>query len=240
MLNQPLVTVIIPVYNGQRYLGQALDSVFAQSYGPREVIVVDDGSTDDSAAIARAYPSVHYLYQQNQGPGAARNRALAVAQGELIAFLDQDDTWHLEKLRVQVDYLEQHRQIEAVIAHMQIVLEMGTPWPATLNRDHYRSEPPCYMPSALLTRRTLFAQIGLFNPAYSCSSDSDWFFRVKDAGIPLAVIPQVLLTKRIHPTNQFRDQTIVHQTLQAVRSSIHRRRQAGEKQSETNKEGVAQ
>lgn len=237
-MSQPLVTVIIPVYNGERYLAEALDSVFVQSYYPLEVIVIDDGSTDNSAAIAQGYPLVHYLYQPNQGPGAARNRALGMAHGELIAFLDQDDLWLREKLELQVAHLQTQRQVQAVIAHMQVVLEADTPWPVTLNRAHYLAQPPCYMPSALLARRPLFEQIGVFDSTYTCSSDSDWFLRLKDAGIPLAIIPQVLLTKRIHAANQFRDQTIVHETLRAVRSSLHRRRQMHEQPSDTNKGNV--
>src|SRR5213078_156464 len=108
---QPLVSVIIPVYNGARYLRAALESVFAQTYRPIEVIVVDDGSGDDSGVIAQSFPDVHFIHQENQGVAAARNHGFDAARGEFIAFLDQDDLWTPEKLKVQVNYLLNHPDV---------------------------------------------------------------------------------------------------------------------------------
>ena len=86
----PLVSVIIPVYNGGRYLRAALESVFAQTYRAFEVMVVDDGSADDSGVIAQSFPEVRYIHQTNQGVAAARNNGIEAARGEFFAFLDQD------------------------------------------------------------------------------------------------------------------------------------------------------
>jgi len=83
-----LVSVIIPVYNGEQYLAEAIESALCQSYRPIELIVIDDGSTDRSAIIAKSYEQVIYIYQTNQGVSVARNTGLGVAQGEFIAFLD--------------------------------------------------------------------------------------------------------------------------------------------------------
>ncbi|MFL5886158.1 MAG: glycosyltransferase family 2 protein, partial [Thermoleophilaceae bacterium] len=88
MAARPLVSVLVPVYQGERYLAEALDSVFAQDYEPLEVIVLDDGSTDGSADIARSYGGVRYLHQENSGIAAARNAAIGAARGEIVAFLD--------------------------------------------------------------------------------------------------------------------------------------------------------
>ncbi|MDF5726195.1 MAG: glycosyltransferase family A protein [Rhizonema sp. PD37] len=88
MKNFPLVSVIIPAYNYAKYLAETLDSAFAQTYRPLEVIVMDDGSTDYTAEIVRAYPDVRYFYQENQGVSIARNVGIAAAEGEFIAFLD--------------------------------------------------------------------------------------------------------------------------------------------------------
>src|SRR6202044_3645761 len=96
-----LISVIVPVYNRERYLGAALDSIFAQDYRPVEIVVVDDGSTDGSASIAQSYPNVRYIYQHNQGPVVARNNGLANCTGDLISFLDADDHWPPNKLRMQ-------------------------------------------------------------------------------------------------------------------------------------------
>lgn len=90
-MNRPLVSVIIPVYNGEHYLSFAIRSVLQQDYYPFEIIVVDDGSTDKSGNIARSFKEVHYIYQPNHGVAVARNVGVTAAQGEFIAFLDQDD-----------------------------------------------------------------------------------------------------------------------------------------------------
>src|SRR6187549_3720033 len=102
---RPLVSIIVPVYNGERYLRAALESIFAQTYRPLEVIVVDDGSVDDSGVIAQSFPEVRYIRQENQGVAAARNHGIETARGEFYAFLDQDDLWTPEKLTVQISYL---------------------------------------------------------------------------------------------------------------------------------------
>ena len=98
-----LVSVIIPVYNGENYLSQAIDSVIDQTYSPIELIIVDDGSTDKSKEIASSYSQVNYVYQENQGVAIARNTGIFKSQGEYIAFLDQDDIWTANKLKLQVD-----------------------------------------------------------------------------------------------------------------------------------------
>jgi glycosyltransferase involved in cell wall biosynthesis len=90
-VSNPLVSVVTPVYNGEAFLRETLESIFAQDYEPFEVIVVDDGSTDGSAAIARSYPAARYIRQHNQGPAAARNAGIAAARGEFLAFVDADD-----------------------------------------------------------------------------------------------------------------------------------------------------
>ena len=99
MTKPNLISCIVPVFNGERYLAEALDSILAQTWRPLEVIVVDDGSTDGTAHIAAGYGAeVSYIHQANAGPAAARNRGLDAARGEFIAFLDADDLWHKDKL----------------------------------------------------------------------------------------------------------------------------------------------
>src|SRR3982751_2380169 len=104
----PLVSVIIPVHNGAKYLRAALESVLAQTYSPFEVIVVDDGSVDDSGVIAQSFNDVRYIHQANQGVAAARNHGIEAARGDFFAFLDQDDLWTPEKLTFEVDHLLSH------------------------------------------------------------------------------------------------------------------------------------
>ena len=99
----PLISCIIPVYNGQRFLAESLDSIFAQTYRPLEVIVCDDGSTDGTAHVAAEYPQpLVYIHQPNQGSPRARNCGIRAAKGDFLAFLDADDLWRSEKLTRQM------------------------------------------------------------------------------------------------------------------------------------------
>jgi glycosyltransferase involved in cell wall biosynthesis len=112
----PLITLIIPVYNGERYLAKAIHSALSQTLPPTEVLVVDDGSTDGSAAIARSFgPPVHVLTQANLGPAVARNLGAVHAAGDLLAFVDADDLWSPEKLAHQVRTVQNDSSIEAVL-----------------------------------------------------------------------------------------------------------------------------
>jgi len=111
----PLVSVVIPVYNGERYLGEAIDSVLRHSFAGSEIIVVDDGSTDRTADVATAYGSaVRYFRQHQSGSGAARNRGIEVARGSLFAFLDADDVWTPNKLAIQKSAFDADPELELV------------------------------------------------------------------------------------------------------------------------------
>ena len=221
----PLVSVIIPVYNGARFLRAALESVFAQTYRPFEVIVVDDGSTDDSGDIAQSFPEVHYIHQKNQGVAAARNHGIEVARGEFFAFLDQDDLWTPEKLKLQVDYLQNHPDIGYTLTQLQFFLEPGTSLPSWFRKDLLASVQTGWVLGTLLVRRNVFQQVGNFAEAYSAANDSDWFFRAKAAEIQMAVVPELLLLKRIHESNDSgRAKEILSELLKVVKSSLDRQR----------------
>lgn len=196
------VSVIIPVFNGQLYLRAALESVFGQDHKPYEVIVVDDGSTDKTPDIIREFNDVIYLRQSNKGVAAARNRGLDIARGEFIAFLDQDDVWTPNKLAVQVQYFLDHPEIQYTLTHQQFFLEPGASIPTWFRKELLSEPHPGFVPSTLMARRGVFEKIGRFETQYSHASDSDWFFRASQAQLPTAVIPEVLLQRRIHQENE--------------------------------------
>jgi glycosyltransferase involved in cell wall biosynthesis len=222
---QPLVSVVIPVYNGARYLRAALESVFAQTYRSFEVIVVDDGSIDDSGKIAQSFPEVHYIRQENQGVAAARNTAIAVARGEFYAFLDQDDLWTPEKLRLQIGHLLSHPDLGYTLTHQQFFLEPGATLPAWFRKELLSSVHTGWVLGTLVVRRTVFDTVGNFSTGYSAANDSDWFFRAKAAGIPMAVVPELLLLKRIHGANDSgRSKEILSELLKVVKTSLDRQR----------------
>jgi len=225
----PQVSVITPVYNGAAYLAEALHSVARQTLPAMEAIVVDDGSTDHSADIARAFASqapfpVRYVRQDNQGAAAARNAGIGLARGDLLAFLDADDVWLPGKLERQADCLARNPQAVCAICHMHAVVAEGEAWPAERNFEHYAKDPPAYIPSALIARRSAFDRVGLFDATYRTGEDSDWFFRVRDAGLTIAVAPEVLLIRRLRSgsLSQVRNPGDPN-LLRVVRASVRRK-----------------
>lgn len=222
---QPLVSVIIPVYNGARHLRAALESVFAQTYRPIEVIVVDDGSADDSGVIAQSFPEVRYIRQANQGVAAARNNAIAVAGGEFFAFLDQDDVWTPEKLRLQIGHLLSNPDLGYTLTQQKFFIEPGGKLPAWFRKELFDSVHTGWVLGTLVVRRTTFEKIGNFATGYSAANDSDWFFRAKAAEIPMAVVPELLLLKRIHEANESaRAKEVLSELRKVVKSSLDRQR----------------
>lgn len=222
---RPLVSVIIPVYNGARYLRPALESVFAQTYRPFEVIVVDDGSTDDSGVIAQSFPDVRYIRQSNQGVAAARNHGVEAACGEFYAFLDQDDLWVPEKLKLQIDHLQHNRDLGYTLTQQKFFLEPGAALPAWFRKELLSSVHTGWVVGTLVVRRTVFEQVGNFATGYSAANDTDWFFRAKAAEIPMAVVPELLLLKRVHEANDSsRAKDILAEMRRVVKSSLDQQR----------------
>lgn len=221
----PLVSVIIPVHNGASYLRAALESVFAQTYRPFEVLVVDDGSVDDSGVIAQSFNEVRYIHQANQGVAAARNNGIEVARGEFFAFLDQDDLWTPEKLKLQIDYLLSHPDLGYTLTQQQFFLDPGATLPPWFRKELLSTVHTGWVLGTLIVRRTAFEEVGKFATGYSAASDGDWFFRAKAAGISMAVVPELLLLKRIHGANESgRAKEVLSELRKVVKSSLDRQR----------------
>ena len=223
-MSAPLVSVVIPVHDMGRYLGDALRSAFAQDYRPIEVIVVDDGSNDDTADVARSFAEVDYLHQAQQGVAAARNAGIARSRGEFIALLDADDMWEPNKLTLQVGWLLEHPETGYVAAHFRNFLEEGVARPGWIKEEQLVEEQKGGVPN-LVARRSVFEKIGVFDPAHKSGSDLDWSVRAMDAGIGMAVLPHVLLRRRIHASNHSHHwRGGKEMLLRALKASIDRRR----------------
>lgn len=193
MATTPLISVIIPVYNGAAFLADAIASVRVQTYRPIELIVVDDGSTDQTAQVVQALGAdLCYLYQPNQGPAAARNQGLALAQGELIAFLDADDLWPADKLTQQAACLMADEQVQVVWGNTQMCS-----YPSDAALPLAPSRAPLL--GSLLCRRTIFQQIGGFEPTLRLGEDIDWLRRLAAAGIAVQLSPHLALLYRMRP-----------------------------------------
>jgi glycosyltransferase involved in cell wall biosynthesis len=226
---RPSISVIIPVFNGAAFLAEAVASIRVQQITVSEIIVVDDGSTDESAAVAAGLgKGIHYVYQPNRGPHAAQNTGLELAQGELIAFLDADDRWPAEKLSVQLPLLQADQQPAVVLGFLQYIRLQKT---AGRTWDYLPFLEPflganCF--GASLFRREAFSKVGLLDGAMNCGGDVDWFLRAREQGLAMAAVDRVTLFYRLHPGNLTRHKTQrEHFLLRALKQSLDRRRAAG-------------
>jgi glycosyltransferase involved in cell wall biosynthesis len=207
----PKVSVIIPVYNGESYIRSALESVLSQTYSDFEVIVIDDGSTDRSRdVISSLRGPVEYIYQNNSGVAVARNRGFLHSRGELIAFLDQDDRWHANKLEAQVAVLDQHPKLGIIYSDVDIIDETGLVIEARSLGDkpglrflgYFPEFPqPHPFPSAVLMRREIFSLAGMFDPVFkrNCHEDTELWFRIAKRNIgQFQFYPESLVQRRQH------------------------------------------
>jgi len=228
-MKKPFVSVIIPVYNGAKHIAQAIESVCVQNYDPIEIIIVDDGSTDDTPMIVSSFKAIRYIRQENNGCAAARNVGISKSGGDLIAFLDADDYWSANKLNIQVDCLLNDPHIGYTLGKQRNFLESGTDRPSWLREELLLKDHTGFLPT-LVIRRQVFETVGPFNTDYRISSDVEWFCRLEDAGVPGMVVPEIVLYRRIHGSN-LSYENLSHKTnvgnpllLRALRDSIHRKR----------------
>lgn len=220
-----LISVIIPVHNGEEYLGAAVESVIEQTYRPIELIVVDDGSVDRTADVARSYRDVIYVRQTNLGNSVARNTGLDHASGAYFSLLDADDYWPAAKCEVQMQYLNDHPESGCVIGRMRNFLAKGFERPQWLPETMMSDDGVALSLGAMLARRSVFERIGGFDPLYWHGNDLDWFIRLKEAGIPMAVLSDVFLHRRIHGNNESRKQNVLaRERVRILKASIDRKR----------------
>ncbi len=223
-----LISVVIPVYNGERYLAEAIDSVLGQSYPHLELIVVDDGSTDESSSIAQRNPAVRYCRQANSGAAAARNRGIGLAQGDWFAFLDADDLWTAEKLERQLAALQRESAAAAAFGHVEHFFspEMDERMKAQIRCP--TAPTPAYLPGALLVPRSAFFRVGLFDVTLQIGEFVDWVARAKHAGLMLLMLPEVVFRRRVHATNQGRVRRhLRHHYARVCKAALDRQRRHG-------------
>jgi len=197
---KPLVSVVTAVYNGEDFLEEALQSLFAQDYEPFESIVVDDGSSDRSGDIAQSFP-VRYVRQENAGAAAARNVGIGLATGQYVTFLDADDVLPPNKLTLQASHLMDNPNVGCVVGRQEIRFE-GVEPPEWLKHDPvYGDVEGIPLLAAMLTREAL-ETVGGFDPTFGFAEDRDLFVRLREAGIEIAVLAEIVLYRRFHGENQ--------------------------------------
>jgi glycosyltransferase involved in cell wall biosynthesis len=221
-----MISVVIPVYNGAAYIGQAIESALDQTLPPGEILVVDDGSTDSTAAVVRRYPApVRHIPQAHRGSATARNLGVREAQGDLLALLDADDEWLPEKLALQAAALREDPRLDLVFGQM---VEFRSPelppeQVATLACDETPQRSA--LPSCLLAPRSSFERVGLFSEGWKADF-IDWYLRAQEARLAVRFLDTVLVKRRIHPGNisLTAQGDVKREYLQLLKLSLNRRR----------------
>ncbi len=226
-MDLPLVSTIIPVLNGERFLAEAVASIRRQRYPRIEVIVVDDGSTDGTAAVANSLgEGVRCVSQANAGPPAARNRGLELARGDLIAFLDADDLWSDDKLEVQAGRILADPELDVVMGTTQLFRPSAVDDATTLGDP---AGPPVLLLSlgGALFRREVFDRVGGFDVSQRMDDDVDWFLRALEAGARILPLGTVVQYYRRHDRNITNAREVDRRFyLLALKKSLDRRRNA--------------
>ncbi len=198
---EPRVSVLIPCYNAGRYLGAAIESVLAQTFTDFEIIVIDDGSEDDSAAVAARYPQVRYFYHEHSGISVTRNFAISKARGEIVAFLDADDLWQPQKLEKQVAYLDSHPDCQLVYTLVQNFFD-ADPESMTQRQEQLLTANMDHCLVTCCIRRKLYETYGGYREDYPYGEDTHWVTRLWAAGVNMKhCIGETLYLRRIHDSN---------------------------------------
>jgi len=224
--SMPFISVIVPVYNCEDYLAEAINSVLNQHYPRIEIIVVDDGSTDGSAEAAKHFQSkARYVYQPRSGAGAARNRGIGLSKGQYLAFLDSDDIWEENKLTYQMEAFHDDPDLDIVFGHVK---QFYSPeLDESIKRKIYcpAEKMPGYYTGAMLIKRASFVRVGLFESSLKIGEFMDWYLKAKECGLKSIVLPDIVAKRRIHGANQsIHEKQYQSDFVKILKKSLDRRR----------------
>jgi glycosyltransferase involved in cell wall biosynthesis len=222
------VSVVIPCFNGERYIADTIRSVLVQDDGPIEIVVVDDGSTDASReAVAAFGPAVRCAHQPHGGAARARNRGVEMSSGAYLAFLDADDLWTGRALPALMAPLERDPSLAMTVGLMEQFVSPELPDGA---RHGFRFSPdpvPARMCGTVLVRRAEFDRVGGFSPQLESGEFTDWILRAEAVGLRFATVAELVLRRRLHLTNHGVVRKDARQDyLKVVKAALDRRRAA--------------
>jgi glycosyltransferase involved in cell wall biosynthesis len=220
------LSVIIPAFNATRYMAEALKSVLAQLPTDSEVLVIDDGSTDDTAAMAESYgPPIRVIRAAHGGIAASVNRGLEEARGALIASIDADDRWHPGKTALQMAALEADPSLDLVFGYVHQFLSPELTDTDT-GRYEITDEPISGLNrGSMLMRREAWQRVGLFRTELLLGEFIEWYARALDAGLKTRVLPDVVYERRVHGTNTvIREREAYGDYVRVVKATMDRRR----------------
>ncbi|MEM1120158.1 MAG: glycosyltransferase [Bacteroidota bacterium] len=221
MNQQPLVSVIIPLYNAANFIEAAIESIYQQNYCPLEIIIVDDGSTDNSATIVKEkYPAVTYVFQKNQGVANARNVGLKLAKGTLIAFLDADDTWRPNMLNTLLCAFQQDAQLDLALGKIQLtVLDKTSGNYSPFKHPFWAASFP-----AMLVKKSCFFTIGELDESLKDCEDIDWVNRFINSGKKMKLLDFCCLEYRRHGDNMTNANDLLDADLMKMLRGVVRRK----------------
>ena len=227
-MDWPLLSAIVPAYNAARFLPAAVESIRRQDYAPLEILIIDDGSTDDTPAVAAQLGTdIRYLRQQNAGPSAARNLGLRSARGEFIGFLDADDLWPAGKVSVQLARLLAQPELDAVLGRIQYLALPGRDLPDYAFEGPDNTITHVHLGSGLFRRRA-FEQVGGFDESIRFCEDVDWFLRARERDLQMLILRSTTLSYRLHESNMTLQREEPDRLLAPVlKRSMDRRRATG-------------
>lgn len=225
----PTIGIVIPAYNAERWLGQALESVLAQSVQASDIVVIDDGSSDDTAAVAERFgPPVRVVSQANAGIGAARNHGVALVKGELVGFLDADDLLATDSLACRAHALARHPDIDMVFGTVRRFSEMVDGEPTATNEPQ-----PGHLPAAMLIRRAALDRVGAFPTHTHVAEGLDWMLRARELDLGEITLEEQVIWRRVHgENNSLRHRGEIGEFARTLKASLDRRRAAGQTASE--------
>ncbi len=223
------VAVVIPVRDGERYLAEALDSVLVQTHAPCDIVVVDDGSTDRTVGVAERYaPRVRCISQRAAGIGAARNRGVAEARGEYLAFLDGDDAWPVDRLERQLAAFSARPRPDLVFGHIEQFVSPELDAAVRAKLVCPGKPQPAFLANTMLMPRAVWDRVGSFSTAAVRSEFLDWLLRAREHGLREIMLDDVVLRRRLHGANHGRVQhDAAREYATTLKRALDRRRAAG-------------
>ena len=230
MNSEPKVSIIIPTYNQSQYLEEAMESVLNQTYQNIEIIIVDDGSTDNTSEVVKSFDNkIIYIPQKNKGASSARNAGIKKAQGQYVAFLDSDDMWIKNKLEKQIKFIQNNPEIgllgtgcyQMVDINKMIYKKIFPAKNEILQKDLIKYNP--FIQSSVIIRKDIFNDIGLYDEKFKESEDYDLWLRIAQK-YKVANIQEALVTKKYYEKglSKDKDNKQLYFVLKAKKNAIKR------------------
>lgn len=223
-----LISVILPVFNAEKYVGEAIKSVLSQTYKNLELICINDNSTDSSLFRLELFGDdiIRITNKDNVGTSESRNKGIRRAKGEFLAFIDNDDVWESNKLEVQLNHFNDNPELDISFSYMKSFISPELSEELKNLRYCPPDSMPGYIPSTMVVKRASFDHVGYFDARWKNGESIDWLFKAIEAGLNFGLVDDVLVKRRIHKANKgaLGSSTSKSEYLKIIRESLARRR----------------